>query len=332
MSSRSPIRLPQTVVFRLTLWYAAVFALSACSAFAFMYVEMQTNLDTIADKELVEEATKYADLFGTQGIEGVQKKTLKETHYHGSKKVFFRILDASGNILASSETETWREIGVAGHFPDRISKGSPFLETVTMPSDGQRVRVLYGLLGPQTFSQMGQSLDVVTVLMESLQTIFLVCLAVPMLLATFVGWFMARRAISGVDTITHTAIKIAKLAIKGKVLGRRALSRLACIVTPDTILRWHRELVAKSPNLNAQIERYMRSLKYECLNSLVFFGEKSLRRALSEFTTHYHQERNHQGLGNDVIDPGEKAGRTMGEIQYRERLGGMLGYYYREAA
>ena len=87
-----------------------------------------------------------------------------------------------------------------------------------------------------------------------------------------------------------------------------------------------------SPNLNAYIERYMRSMKSECLNKFIFFGEKSLRRAVNEFTEHYHSERNHQGIGNEIIDPGDEVGRKCGEIQCSERLGGMLKYYYRDAA
>jgi hypothetical protein len=198
------------------------------------------------------------------------------------------------------------------------------------------------------------------------------------------------------------------LAVKGKALGRKTLSQLTTIVTPDTILRWHRRLIAakwdfsdcrakaqgrppvpdrvvrlvlrfakqnptwgydgfllgasyllidrdtkflplraymdemtdtkivllppRSPNLNAHLERYMRSLKSECLDKMIFFGRRSLERALKQFVAHYHRERNHQGLENRIIDPGAEVGRGIGEVQCRERLGGMLRYYYREAA
>lgn len=82
----------------------------------------------------------------------------------------------------------------------------------------------------------------------------------------------------------------------------------------------------------AQVERYMRSMKSECLDRMIFFGEKSLRRALAEFTAHYHHERNHQGLGNTLIEPEKGAGRRDGIIDCRNRLGGMLRYYCRKAA
>jgi hypothetical protein len=92
------------------------------------------------------------------------------------------------------------------------------------------------------------------------------------------------------------------------------------------------KLPARSPNLNAHMERFMRSLKEECLNRLIFFGDVSLRKAVGQFVEHYHQERNHQGLGNRLIEPGVGVGRVAGEVACRERLGGLLQYYYRDAA
>ena len=91
-------------------------------------------------------------------------------------------------------------------------------------------------------------------------------------------------------------------------------------------------LPARSPNLNAWVERFVRSIKEECLDRMIFFGEKSLRRAIREFVEHYHRERNHQGLRNTLIDPDEAVGRAHGPVNCRQRLGGMLRYYHRRAA
>ena len=88
----------------------------------------------------------------------------------------------------------------------------------------------------------------------------------------------------------------------------------------------------RSPNLNAYMERFMRSLKSECLNRMIFFGEKPVRRAVHEFLKHYHVERNHQGLDNMLIEKSEQVGSQIGQIRCRERMGGILKYYYREDA
>ena len=89
-------------------------------------------------------------------------------------------------------------------------------------------------------------------------------------------------------------------------------------------------LPAKSPNLNAHLERFMRSLKSESLDRMIFFGENSSRHAVREYLSHYHAERNHQGLKNKLIDPGDEVGQIAGKIECRERLGGMLRYYHRQ--
>ena len=91
-------------------------------------------------------------------------------------------------------------------------------------------------------------------------------------------------------------------------------------------------LPTQSPNLNAYCERFIRSITEEVLGRMIFIGEGSLRYAIHHYLTHYHQERNHQGLDNQLIAPEPGIGGRMGEVRRRARLGGVLSYYYREAA
>ena len=127
-------------------------------------------------------------------------------------------------------------------------------------------------------------------------------------------------------------------AIDGALLGKRYL-----IIDRDTkyssafrkmigeggtaVIR----LPPRSPNLNAFAERFVRSIKEECLNRMIFVGQASLRHAVGEYVAHYHTERNHQGLGNRLLVP-IKLGSPSGPVRKRERLGGMLNYYDRRAA
>ena len=90
-------------------------------------------------------------------------------------------------------------------------------------------------------------------------------------------------------------------------------------------------LRARSPNLNAFAERFVRTIRQECLNRMVFFGEASLLRAVEEFVAHYNRERNHQSLGNRIVQPEVPTFPAAGEICRRRRLGGLLNYYYRAA-
>jgi transposase InsO family protein len=93
-------------------------------------------------------------------------------------------------------------------------------------------------------------------------------------------------------------------------------------------------LPPRSPNLNAFVERWNRSVKEECLSKLILFGEQSLRHVLSNYVRHYHEERNHQGKDNLILFPAkaDRIGSSSGKVQTRERLGGLLKFSHREAA
>ena len=95
-------------------------------------------------------------------------------------------------------------------------------------------------------------------------------------------------------------------------------------VTPLVLPAW-------SPNLNAFAERFVESVKSECLDRMVLLGERHLGAAVREYVHHYHEERPHQGLANELIAPTTTVIRT-GQMKCRERLGGLLKFYYREAA
>jgi putative transposase len=91
------------------------------------------------------------------------------------------------------------------------------------------------------------------------------------------------------------------------------------------------KLPPRSPNLNAHAERFVRTIKEECLEQMILFGEDALRRAVYEFVVHYHFERNHQGLGNRLIVVPTTV-QTVGRVRRKQRLGGLLNYYHRAAA
>jgi transposase InsO family protein len=90
------------------------------------------------------------------------------------------------------------------------------------------------------------------------------------------------------------------------------------------------KLPAQSPDLNAYAERFVRSIREECLSRVIPLGERHLRWVIGEYVRHYHLDRNRQGIGNELIEPCEEIGQ--GRVECRERLGGLLRYYYRKAA
>jgi putative transposase len=92
------------------------------------------------------------------------------------------------------------------------------------------------------------------------------------------------------------------------------------------------KLPPRSPNLNAYAERFVRTIKESCLDQMIFFGEDMLRSTIREFVTHYHYERNHQGLDNRLVIAARSTNAVRGPVRKHERIGGLLNYYYRETA
>jgi putative transposase len=86
----------------------------------------------------------------------------------------------------------------------------------------------------------------------------------------------------------------------------------------------------RAPNCNTPAERFVRSFKEECLNRVIPLGERHFRRTLAEFVVHYHRERNHQGLNNELID-GVGDTHHSGRVRRLQRIGGLLSYYHRAA-
>ena len=91
-------------------------------------------------------------------------------------------------------------------------------------------------------------------------------------------------------------------------------------------------LPPRSPNLNAHCERFVRSIKGEAIEQMILLSERSLSYVIQQYLAHYHAERNHQGLANQLIAPGSDLQSHSGQVRRRNRLGGLLSYYYRNAA
>jgi len=86
----------------------------------------------------------------------------------------------------------------------------------------------------------------------------------------------------------------------------------------------------RAPNCNAHAERFVRSIKFDCLHRMIPLGERHLRHAIREYVAHYHHERNHQGLANELIVRVARP-RAAGTVRRAQRLGGLLNFYHRAA-
>lgn len=215
--------LSRTLAFRLTVWYAGIFSLSFGLIIVFFYTTTFSENRKRIDLELINEVKEFSFILKNRGMAALENEVHTDAEVAGADSVFFRVLDARGNVLISSNMAPWGDVVVKRQFLDKMTWGQAYVfDTLEIPGRGHGDRVIYGRIGPDIFAQMGFSIE----RDEQLAAIFLkTCgLAVfgVLILAGVVGWFMARRALLGVEEVTSAANAIAEgaLAIRVPVKAR----------------------------------------------------------------------------------------------------------------
>jgi heavy metal sensor kinase len=218
MSLKKPRSFWNSLSFRLTLWYAGIFTVSSCMAFFLFYMLITSVIRERTDQELLSQAGQFSTVLEARGLEAVQNFAFLEAQAAGVKKVFFRLLYPTGHAFSSSNMSYWEDIGIRKTAIEQLLQGSRHVfDTVILRDRQDKVRVLYALIGPGIILQVGQSMENYTRLIEIFKRIFIITMALLIGLAAGVGWFMARRAVSGVETITRTAQSISGGTLEKRV-------------------------------------------------------------------------------------------------------------------
>lgn len=218
MSLGKILRLPNTLAFRLTLWYGGIFSLCSGVAFLLFYTLITSVLQERTDQELLAQAQRFSTLLAGDGIGTVNNSAVIEAQAAGEKKVFFRLLNLTGEVFSSSNMSYWKDINVDVGAIEKLLRGSgPILETITIPNRSDEVRILYAMLSPTVIVQVGQAMESQARLLDAFKRIFIITMSFLIVLAAGVGWFMARRAVSGIEAVTHTAQKISGGSLQERV-------------------------------------------------------------------------------------------------------------------
>jgi len=218
MSSKTPSRFRSSLSFRLTLWYAGVFTFSSCVAFILFYAFITAVIREKLDQELIGQAGQFSAVLRERGLRAVETVALLEAQAAGEKKIFIRLLYPTGEAFSSSNMAYWQDIAVKKAAIEQLLRGSPtILETVVLDARRDQVRILYAMIGPGIILQTGQSMENTARIIDAFRSVFLTTMALLVGLAAGVGWFMARRAVSGVETITRTARSISAGSLEKRV-------------------------------------------------------------------------------------------------------------------
>ena len=207
-----------TLAFRLTLWYAGIFMLTSCVAFLFFYFLVTSVMRDRTDQDLLGEARTLSSMLKVQGMKAVKRQIIFEAQAAGEKKIFFRLLSLDGQEFSSSNMLYWRNIGVGkAAIEELIGENRPVFRTISLPDRKHNIRVLYTIIGRNIILQLGQSMENYTRFIEAFRKIFVATMASLFIVAAIIGWFMARRALAGVEAVTRTARQISESSLTERV-------------------------------------------------------------------------------------------------------------------
>ena len=254
-------RLRRTLAFRLTVWYAAIFTVSSLLAFLFFYLQVASILRERTDEDLLDDVGEFSALLAAKGIEEVKQTMILEAKTDGEKDVFYRLLGPDGKELGSSELFFWGQLSVNQTALQRIAKDAkPVLETLAIEGRRHKARTVYAPIGPGTILQIGQSLEDNDEFLGEFRKIFGATIAVVMVLAGLLGWFMAKRALKNVEEVTRTARAISandlqqRVPVKGQA---DEIDRLAA--TFNDMLDRIQTLVTETKEMTENIAHDLRS-------------------------------------------------------------------------
>ena len=250
-----------SLAFRLTLWYAVVFTVSAGVGFLFFYLLITSVLRQQTDQDLVSAARTFSSILSVQGAEALKRQALLETQAGGEKKVFFRLLYITGDLFSSSNMSYWRDIGINRDAVQRLlDHQRSVFDTISIPERRYTVRILYAALGPGMILQLGRAMDNLTRIIEAFRKIFVMTMAALFILATIVGWFMAKRALAGVERVTQTARRISDHSLDERVPVKKQVDEIDQLaLTFNQMLDRIQKLVTEIKEMNDNIAHDLKS-------------------------------------------------------------------------
>ena len=292
MSLRKRISLRNTLAFRLTLWYAGIFTLSAFIAFFLFYMLITSWFRERTDLELLGQVNRFSALLAAEGTEAIKAGAVIEAQAAGVKKVFLRFLSPNGQVFSSSNMSYWKDITIHEAALKELLRGRrPVLETITIRDRKEKVRILYALLSPAIIVQVGQAMESTSRFLDAFKGIFIATMTFLIIVAAGVGWFMARRAVSGVEAVTRTARKIS-----GGILDERVPVKARNDEIDQLALTFN-QMLDRIQNLLSEIKEMSDNIAHDLRSPITRI------RGIAEVTLTTGKSLNeYEGMGASIIE------------------------------
>jgi len=280
MSLRKILDLKNTLLFRLTVLYAGMFIVLSLIAFVFIYYRLQTfTIDSI-DEELWEEIKVFKALMGSEGLKGVKEELAEATAKDNPDEEFYRIVDFNGDVFAQSDMSSWGSLDKNSLKPAFYTGDADHrFTTLAIPNREFKTRMVSAVIGPTTVIQIGETLREKEEYFKILRNMFALLLITLMFFSLIFGWFIARRALRDMQTVTRAAEDIAQGSYDRRVetIGKfREIERLQR--TFNKMLDRIQGLLVSLREINDNIAHDLRSplARIRGLAEMALMHEKSL--------------------------------------------------------
>ncbi len=217
MFSKKHPKLKGTLSARLTLWYAGIFTISSLLTLGAIYYRVSAITIETLDSELTEEFEEMAAEMDTGGIRRIKAEIVEEIEEE-KDQMFFSLQTVKGEVIIPPYAKYWGRLELPQHLTTAEGYG---FKTLDISDHEHPVRLISGKIGPDAVLYIGISLEEIDEFLEVFRDLFILLLAPLIIAAAFVGWFMSRRALSGVEEVTRTAEEITRGAYGKRVQVKR---------------------------------------------------------------------------------------------------------------
>lgn len=213
------IKLPNTLSFRLTLWYSALFALFFSIALLILFLSIDKILENRLIAELQEDVREFTDLFNEGGMQSVIHEIEQEIKTDDTSKFFIRILSLDGDEIYSTDLNEWKGIHSVQTTLSKVTSNNDniVLEDIHFSSQDHPTKIAYGLIAPDLILQVGESTEENNEIIELLPLVLASMFFIALPIAAFIGWLVARKGVAGINEINNAAAAMKHGEINQKV-------------------------------------------------------------------------------------------------------------------
>jgi len=200
-----------SLLFRLTLLYTLAFTLLAILSFAVFYYRIYSVTMERTDEELLGEINYYSQFLAESGLAGLQKRLIQETDAEDPEEEFYRLINFNGEVLTTSDMSAWGSVDWADVIVElKATEINHIFQTVTLAEDDGTARVISAVIGQDTILQIGESLEEADEYLGIFLNLFSILTGVLIIASAFIGWYLAKRALTDMADVTRTAEDISR--------------------------------------------------------------------------------------------------------------------------